>query len=72
MRSLGLNPTEAELRGMVGEIDRDGSGTVDFPEFLGMMAKQIQGRDTRRRSARPSAPLTRMAMALWAQPSCGR
>lgn len=44
--SLGLNPTEAELRGMVGEIDRDGSSTVDFPEFLGMMAKQMQGRDS--------------------------
>ncbi|KAK2497743.1 hypothetical protein MC885_007895 [Smutsia gigantea] len=46
MRSLGQNPTEAELRGMVGEIDHDSSGTVDFPEFLGMMAKQMQGRDS--------------------------
>ena len=46
VRSLGLNPTEAELRGRVGEIDRDGSGTVDFPKFLGMMAKQMQGRDS--------------------------
>ncbi|NWR35270.1 CALMS protein, partial [Tachuris rubrigastra] len=45
MRSLGQNPTEAELRDMVGEVDADGSGTVDFPEFLSLMARKMRDTD---------------------------
>ncbi|XP_069118561.1 calmodulin-like [Argopecten irradians] len=41
MRSLGQNPTEAELRCMLQEVDADGSGTIDFAEFLTMMAKRM-------------------------------
>jgi calmodulin len=39
MRSLGQNPTEQELLDMVNEIDIDGSGTIDFPEFCQMMKR---------------------------------
>jgi len=42
MRSLGQNPTEAELREMIQEVDTDGNGTIDFPEFLTMMARKMQ------------------------------
>ncbi|KAL8222501.1 UNVERIFIED_CONTAM: hypothetical protein K2H54_077105 [Gekko kuhli] len=45
MRSLGHNPTEAELQGMISEIDANGSGTVDFPEFLSLMAKRTRDSD---------------------------
>merc|ERR1711976_505217 len=46
MRSLGQNPTENELMDMINEVDIDGRGTVDFPEFLNMMAKKIQNIDS--------------------------
>ncbi|KAK1615319.1 hypothetical protein QYE76_020836 [Lolium multiflorum] len=36
MRSLGQNPTEPELQGMIDEVDADGNGTIDFPEFLNL------------------------------------
>ncbi|CAM5086013.1 unnamed protein product [Eretmochelys imbricata] len=46
MRSLGQNPTEAELQDMVGELDTDGSGTVDFPDFLSLMARKMRDMDS--------------------------
>jgi calmodulin len=84
MRSLGQNPTEAELMDMIQEvcnvqlgtvqekfihhfrpsffsshtvissllahlplqIDADGSGTIDFPEFLTMMARKMKDTDS--------------------------
>lgn len=39
MRSLGQNPTEQELLDMINEVDFDGSGTIDFPEFCQMMKR---------------------------------
>ena len=42
MRSLGQNPTEAELQDMISEVDADGNGTIDFPEFLGLMARKMK------------------------------
>jgi calmodulin len=46
MRSLGQNPTEAELMDMIQEIDTSGSGTVEFPEFLTMMARKMKDVDS--------------------------
>ena len=46
MRSLGQNPTEAELQDMINEVDLDGNGTIDFPEFLSMMAKKLTEPDS--------------------------
>jgi len=34
MRSVGYNPSYQELQQMIATADKDGDGTVDFPEFL--------------------------------------
>ncbi|KAG8805834.1 hypothetical protein FRC17_005306, partial [Serendipita sp. 399] len=46
MRSLGQNPTEAEIQEMINEVDSDGNGTIDFPEFLTMMARKMKDTDS--------------------------
>ena len=46
MRSLGQNPTEAELQDMINEVDADGNGTIDFSEFLTMMARKMKDTDS--------------------------
>ena len=46
MRSLGQNPTEAELQDMINEVDADGNGTIDFSEFLSLMARKMKDTDT--------------------------
>ncbi|XP_059512086.1 calmodulin-A-like [Myotis daubentonii] len=45
MRSLGQNPTETELQDMIHEVDADGNGAIDFPEFLAMMARKRKDTD---------------------------
>jgi calmodulin len=46
MRSLGQNPTEAELKDMIHEVDADGDGTIDFSEFLDLMARKMKDADS--------------------------
>ena len=31
---------------MINEVDADGNGTIDFPEFLTLMARKIKDTDT--------------------------
>ncbi len=42
MRSLGQNLSEDELKAMIEEVDTDKSGTIDFREFLGLMAWKMK------------------------------
>jgi calmodulin len=46
MRSLGQNPSESELQDMINEVDADNNGTIDFPEFLTMMARKMKDTDS--------------------------
>eukprot|EP01054_Gregarina_sp_Poly1_P010855 Gregarina_sp_Poly_1__10854@NODE_842_length_6017_cov_94_978151_g609_i0_p4_GENE_NODE_842_length_6017_cov_94_978151_g609_i0NODE_842_length_6017_cov_94_978151_g609_i0_p4_ORF_typecomplete_len156_score43_77EFhand_7/PF13499_6/1_1e22EFhand_7/PF13499_6/8_9e12EFhand_6/PF13405_6/2_2e11EFhand_6/PF13405_6/0_0015EFhand_6/PF13405_6/3_4e10EFhand_1/PF00036_32/5_6e09EFhand_1/PF00036_32/1_6e08EFhand_1/PF00036_32/1_8e08EFhand_1/PF00036_32/1_2e03EFhand_8/PF13833_6/6_8e05EFhand_8/PF13833_6/1e15EFhand_8/PF13833_6/0_00 len=45
MKNLGQNPTDSELQDMLNEVDADGNGTIDFPEFLSVMAKTVKESD---------------------------
>lgn len=47
MRSVGHNPTETEIKSMIQGVDVDASGTVDFAEFLTLMAKRTREVDTK-------------------------
>ncbi|KAI0559406.1 calmodulin [Gracilaria domingensis] len=46
MRNLGQDPTEDALRQMINEVDADGSGTIDFAEFLTLMARKMKTKDS--------------------------
>ncbi|XP_072991807.1 calmodulin-1-like [Typha latifolia] len=45
LQSLGQNPTNEELHDMIKEVDMDGNGTIDFEEFLNLMAKKMKETD---------------------------
>ncbi|KAH8025818.1 hypothetical protein HPB51_012140 [Rhipicephalus microplus] len=46
MSALGQNTTEVELKDMIADVETDGHGTIDFPEFLAMMTKKTRPADT--------------------------
>ena len=41
MKSLGIDVGKDELRRMMQEVDDDGSGNIEFPEFLELMTGQM-------------------------------
>merc|ERR1719148_649756 len=47
MRALGFEPKKEEIRKMIADIDKDGSGTIDFDEFIIMMTSKMGERDSK-------------------------
>ncbi|VDD94147.1 unnamed protein product [Enterobius vermicularis] len=45
MRSLGQNPTEQEIIDIINEVDIDGNGQIEFPEFCVMMKRIMKETD---------------------------
>lgn len=45
IRSLGQNPSSEELHDMISEVDVDGNGTIEFAEFLNLMARKMKETD---------------------------
>lgn len=41
MRALGFEPKKEEIKKMIADIDKEGSGTIDFSDFLSMMALKM-------------------------------
>eukprot|EP00753_Platysulcus_tardus_P009369 PLAT2013.1.p1 GENE.PLAT2013.1~~PLAT2013.1.p1 ORF type:complete len:182 (-),score=80.23 PLAT2013.1:119-664(-) len=46
LRSLGQSPTDEEVVEMIKQVDLDGNGSIDFNEFLAMMAAQMRDSDS--------------------------
>ena len=47
MRALGFEVKKEELKKMITDIDADGSGNIEFPEFLEMMTGKMGEKDTK-------------------------
>lgn len=45
MKNMGQNPTEAELKQMIQEVDADGNGRIDFAEFVTLLARKMNNTD---------------------------
>merc|ERR1712029_303897 len=45
IRALGENPTEDELQDMINKFDDDGTGLIEFTEFLCLMATKMKERE---------------------------
>ncbi len=45
MRALGFEPKKEEIQKMIADVDDDGSGSIEFEEFLKMMTQKILNRD---------------------------
>ena len=45
LRALGAEPDKDEIQKLVEQFDKDGSGTIDFHEFLAIMMKKMSETD---------------------------
>lgn len=41
MRALGFEPKKEEIKRMIADIDKEGSGTIDYTDFLNMMTHKM-------------------------------
>lgn len=46
MQSLGFEAKNATIYQMIGDIDKDGSGSIDFEQFLDMMTAKMSDKDS--------------------------
>lgn len=47
MKALGVVVDKNELKKMITDVDADGSGSVEFPEFLQMMTAKMGSSDSK-------------------------
>ena len=45
MRALGFEPKKEEIRNIILDVDRNGSGTIEYNDFLEVMSVKMQERD---------------------------
>ena len=44
LRTMGQNPTDSEVNDMINEVDVDGSGVLDFDEFVTFVRRLMRNR----------------------------
>lgn len=47
MRALGFEPKKEELKRMVSEVDKEGTGRISFSDFLAVMTQKMAEKDTK-------------------------
>ncbi|XP_020773258.1 uncharacterized protein cetn4 [Boleophthalmus pectinirostris] len=47
MRALGFEPKKEEIKKMIADIDKEGSGTINFDDFLNMMTAKMSEKDSK-------------------------
>jgi Ca2+-binding EF-hand superfamily protein len=47
MTSLGFEAKSASIFQMLADMDADGSGAIDFSEWLGLLTKRVSDKDSR-------------------------
>ena len=45
LRALGFEPPKEEIKNLIGGYDKDGSGRIDFHEFLNIMITKMSEKD---------------------------
>lgn len=46
LRALGFEPSKEEIKSLIGDFDKDGSGRIDFHEFLDIMITKMSQKDS--------------------------
>ncbi|XP_046394933.1 centrin-2 isoform X2 [Ischnura elegans] len=47
MRALGFEPKKEEIKKMISEVDKEGSGELTYDQFLQLMSKKMAEKDTK-------------------------
>ena len=47
LKNLGIDAKNQTLSNMMADLDKDGSGKIDFDEFINMMTAKMSDRDTK-------------------------
>eukprot|EP01001_Neometanema_parovale_P011092 NODE_7330_length_774_cov_98.980031_g7089_i0.p2 GENE.NODE_7330_length_774_cov_98.980031_g7089_i0~~NODE_7330_length_774_cov_98.980031_g7089_i0.p2 ORF type:complete len:203 (-),score=86.93 NODE_7330_length_774_cov_98.980031_g7089_i0:166-711(-) len=47
LRALGFEPKKEEMNKIIAEVDKDGSGTIDFNDFLDLLVRKMGEKDSK-------------------------
>ncbi|KAL4648861.1 centrin-2 [Arapaima gigas] len=47
MRALGFEPKKEEIKRMISEVDKEGTGKIDFSDFLTVMTQKMAEKDSK-------------------------